>query len=184
MTRRYAVLDRDGTIIAERHYLSDPEQVQLLPGAAEGLRRMADLGLGLIVVTNQSGVARGYFDLRRVDEIHQRMRRLLAVERVRLDAIYVCPHGPAEDCPCRKPRPGMLLEAAQKFGFEPRACFVIGDKPCDIELGQAVGATTILVRTGYGADYASQDIAGVDHVADDLAVAAEIIAGILVQRAP
>lgn len=176
MTRRYAVLDRDGTIIAERHYLSDPEQVQLLPGAAEGLRRMADLGLGLIVVTNQSGVARGYFDLRRVDEIHQRMRRLLAVERVRLDAIYVCPHGPAEDCPCRKPRPGMLLEAAQKFGFEPRACFVIGDKPCDIELGQAVGATTILVRTGYGAEHEAAGVIKPDYTVDDLRGAAALMA--------
>jgi D-glycero-D-manno-heptose 1,7-bisphosphate phosphatase len=175
MTRRFVVLDRDGTIIAERHYLSDPAQVELLPGAAEGLHRMAALGLGLIVVTNQSGVARGYFDLARVDEVHQRLRALLAAEQVALDGIYVCPHGPDAECPCRKPRPGLLLEAAAKFGFDPRACFVIGDKPCDIELGQAVGATTILVRTGYGAQYESAGTLQADHIVDDLRAAAEVL---------
>jgi D-glycero-D-manno-heptose 1,7-bisphosphate phosphatase len=179
VSRRFVVLDRDGTIIAERHYLSDPEQVELLPGAAEGLRRMAALGLGLIVVTNQSGVARGYFDLARVEEVHQRLRSLLAAEQVALDGIYVCPHGPDADCACRKPRPGLLLEAAAEFNFDPRACFVIGDKPCDIELGQAVGATTILVRTGYGAEYESAGTLQADHVVDDLVAAAERIAPIV-----
>ncbi len=176
MSRRFVVLDRDGTIIAERHYLSDPEQVELLPGAAEGLRRMAALGLGLIVVTNQSGVARGYFDLERVAEVHQRLRTMLAAEQVELDGIYVCPHGPDADCACRKPRPGLLLEAAERFQFAPRTCFVIGDKPCDIELGQAVGATTILVRTGYGAEYEAAGTLQADHVVDDLVAAAERIA--------
>jgi len=176
MSRRFVVLDRDGTIIAERHYLSDPDQVELLPGAAEGLRRMAVLRLGLIVVTNQSGVARGYFDLERVDEIHRRMRTLLAAERVILDGIYICPHGPDEDCECRKPRPGLILEAAAKFHFEPRECFVIGDKPCDIELGQAISATTILVRTGYGAEHEAAGTIKPDHTADDLRAAAELIA--------
>jgi D-glycero-D-manno-heptose 1,7-bisphosphate phosphatase len=175
MTRRFVAFDRDGTIIAERHYLSDPEQVELLPGAAEGLRRMAAQGLGLIVVTNQSGVARGYFDLSRVDEVHQRMRQLLAAEGVRLDGIYICPHGPDENCPCRKPRPGLIHEAAEEFGFEPRECFVVGDKPCDIELGQAVGATTILVRTGYGREHEAAGIIRPDYTVDDLCAAADVI---------
>jgi len=178
MTRRFVVLDRDGTMIAERHYLSDPEQVELLPGAAEGLRRMVALRLGLIVVTNQSGIARGYFDLERVDAIHQRMRTLLAAEHVLLDGIYVCPHGPDDDCACRKPRAGLLLEAAAKFNFEPRECFVVGDKPCDIELGQGVGATTILVRTGYGREYESAGQLRPDHIVDDLCAAAELIAAL------
>jgi D-glycero-D-manno-heptose 1,7-bisphosphate phosphatase len=183
MSRRFVVLDRDGTIIAERHYLSDPAQVELLPGAAEGLRRMAALGLGLIVVTNQSGVARGYFDLQRVDEIHARMRTLLAAEHVKLDGIYVCPHAPDADCTCRKPRAGLVLAAAAQLHFAPRECFVIGDKPCDIELGQALSATTILVRTGYGAEHEAAGSVRPDHVVDDLCAAAELIAPLVCSRA-
>ena len=179
MSRRFVVLDRDGTIIAERHYLSDPALVELLPGAAEGLRRMADLGLGLIVVTNQSGVARGYFDLQRVDEIHGRMQALLADQGVALDGIYVCPHLPDADCACRKPRPGLVLQAAAEFHFEPCACFVIGDKPCDIELGQAVAATTILVRTGYGAEHEAAGLIHPDYTVDDLRAAAKLIAPLM-----
>ena len=175
MSRRFVVLDRDGTIIAERHYLSDPDQVELLSGAAEGLRRMAALGLGLIVVTNQSGVARGYFDLGRVEAIHQRMRDLLAAEGVGLDGIYLCPHLPEAECACRKPRAGLVLEAAAKLHFKPRDCFVIGDKPCDIELGQALSATTILVRTGYGAEHEQARLIRPDHTVDDLLAAAELI---------
>lgn len=180
--RGFVVLDRDGTIIAEKHYLSNPDEVVLLPGAAAGLHRMAELGLKRIVVTNQSGVARGYFDLARVEAIHARMIELLAQQSASLDAIYVCPHSPEDGCTCRKPLPGLLERAAVEHHVDLHESFVIGDKPCDIDLGRAVGATTILVRTGYGASCESQGIAGVDHVADDLAAAAEIIAGIVARR--
>ena len=177
--RRFAVLDRDGTIIVERHYLSDPRQVELIHGAASGLREMSEMGLGLVVITNQSAIDRGFFDEARLDLIHQRLRELLDVEGVRLDGIYVCPHTPEDDCPCRKPRPGLIELAAKQLGFDPQACFVIGDKACDIELGQWVGATTFLVRTGYGAQVAAETTVTADHLVDDLWEAAQVVQRLL-----
>lgn len=173
--KRYVVLDRDGTIIVERHYLSDPEQVELLPGAAEGMRRLAEMGLGLVMVTNQSGIGRGYFDENRLSEIHQRVRELLAAQNVYLDGIYYCPHHPDEGCGCRKPGTGMLKQAAQDLGFLASESFVIGDKPCDIELGQREEATTLLVRTGYGAQVEAEQTAQPDYVVDGLTDAARVI---------
>jgi D-glycero-D-manno-heptose 1,7-bisphosphate phosphatase len=189
MTRlRFVALDRDGTIIVERQYLSSPEQVELLPGAAPGLRAMREMGLGLVVVTNQSAVGRGYFDMARLEEIHERLRQLLRAEGVELAGIYVCPHAPQDRCACRKPLPGLLLQAARELGFDPAAAVVIGDKPCDIELGRGLGASTILVRTGYGAGHEAAMVRGgsgaaqaaarevmPDHVADDLLDAAALI---------
>jgi D-glycero-D-manno-heptose 1,7-bisphosphate phosphatase len=177
---RFAILDRDGTIIAERHYLSDPEQVELLPGASLGLRQLAQMGLGLVVVTNQSGIGRGFFDRDRLEQIHQRMQDLLAAEGVDLDGIYFCPHIPADACQCRKPRAGLVERAARDLGFDPKESFAIGDKPCDIELGQRVGATTFLVRTGYGAQVAAGNEAQPDYVVDDLSEAQKIIRRLLV----
>ena len=135
---------------------------------------MRALGLGLVIVTNQSAVGRGYFDMARLEEIHGRLRELLAAENIELEGIYVCPHTPEDGCGCRKPLPGLLLQAAQELGFDPAEALVIGDKPCDIELGQAVGATTILVRTGYGTEHEAAGTVRPDHVADDLAAAAEV----------
>ena len=177
--KRFVVLDRDGTIIFERHYLSDPRLVELIPGAALGMRRMDCLGLGLIGVTNQSGIGRGYFDQARVDLIHHRLIALLRRHRVRLDGIYFCPHTPDDDCSCRKPRPGLIHAAAQELDFDPRRSFVIGDNPCDIGLGQAVGATTFLVRTGYGEQFVGTDAVSPDYAVDDLEAAAQVIASLL-----
>jgi len=170
---RAILLDRDGTILVERHYLADPAGVELLPGAAEGLRRLATLG-PLVVVTNQSGLARGYFDRAALDAIHAEMRRRLAAEGVELAAIEVCPHRPDEGCECRKPRPGLALRAAARLGFDPARAVVIGDKACDVGLGRAIGATTILVRTGYGAREEAAGTCRPHLVADDLREAAEL----------
>src|SRR5262245_57358755 len=178
--RRFVLLDRDGTINAERHYLSDPGQLELLPGAAAGLAEMQRLGLGLVIVTNQSGIARGYFDSARLAEIHERLTDLLGSAGVRLDGIYICPHGPDDGCTCRKPLPGLVLQAARDLDFDPVPAFVIGDKPRDIELGRAVGATTLLVRTGYGAHYASDPGVSADHIVSDLVHAARVIGSHLV----
>lgn len=172
---RYVVLDRDGTLIYERHYLSEVAQVELLPGAIEGLKQFLALGWQLVVVTNQSGIGRGYFDEERLEQIHQRLRSLLAAEGITLAGIYHCPHHPDNGCRCRKPAPGMLQQAAQDLDFELSQCIVIGDKPCDIELGQAVGATTVLVRTGYGAEVATQGTAQPDYVVQDLRAAADTL---------
>lgn len=172
MTRRFVALDRDGTLIVERHYLSDPSEVELLPGAARGLCLLRALGLGLVVVTNQSAVGRGLIDLAQLARIHRRMRDLLQDAGADVDAIYYCPHTPDDGCVCRKPRTGMLDQAARELGFAPRESFVIGDKACDIELGRQVGATTFLVRTGYGAAVAAAAKVKPCHVVDGVLDAA------------
>ena len=177
--RQFVVLDRDGTIIVERHYLSDPAQVVLLPGAASGLRRLRKMGLGLVVITNQSGIGRGYFDEERLDSIHQRMIELLEAEGAYLDGIYFCPHLPEDNCSCRKPRSGLLYSAAEEKGFDPRYCFVIGDNVCDIELGKRVGAMTFLVRTGHGAWVIAETKVIPNYIVDDLSETARILQRII-----
>jgi D-glycero-D-manno-heptose 1,7-bisphosphate phosphatase len=175
-TRRFVLLDRDGTLVVEKNYLSRAEDLELLPGALRALRLLHHLGLGLAVVTNQSGLRRGYFDQAALDGIHARLRRLLAEGGVHLTRILVCPHGPEDRCRCRKPEPGLVLDAAAELGFDPAASFVIGDKPCDVELGRRLGATTFLVRTGHGARFEREGTVGADHVVDDVLAAAQVIA--------
>jgi D-glycero-D-manno-heptose 1,7-bisphosphate phosphatase len=177
--RRFVLLDRDGTIIIEREYLSDPQQVELVPGASEALRRLRQIGLGLAVITNQSGVGRGYCDADRVALVHERMCALLAAEGAHLDGIYVCPHTPEDGCSCRKPNPGLAEMAAKDLGFDLGAVFVIGDKRSDIEMGQRLRATTILVRTGYGAEVAGSCTVSPDFVVDDLKAAGRTIETVL-----
>ena len=171
--RRFVLIDRDGTINVEKHYLSDPDQVELYPGVAAAIRRLNQLDLGVVVITNQSGVARGYFDLARLEQIHTRLYALLESEGAAIDGIYICPHGPDDDCDCRKPLPGMVDQAVADHHFDPARAFMIGDKEVDVELGQAVGAETFLVRTGHGAKFVEGTKA--DHVVDDLAAAVRII---------
>lgn len=173
--RRFVVLDRDGTIIVEKNYLSDPDAVELIDGAGAALRRLAALGLGLVVVTNQSGIGRGLFDRERLEQIHARVEALLAAEGVRLSGIYFCPHHPEDGCECRKPRTALLHRAARDLGFETPRAFVVGDMASDIDLGRAVGATTLLVLTGHGAREAGGGSARPDHVVFDLAEAAALI---------
>ena len=176
MRRRcFVVLDRDGTLIVEHNYLSDPDQVELLPGVAEGLCQLTQMGLGLVVITNQSAVGRGFFDLARLNLIHQRLYALLETKHIHLNGLYFCAHTPQENCPCRKPRPRLLELAGKELDFDPQTCFVIGDKPCDIELGQCVGATTLLVQTGYGAQVAREGAANPDYTVDGLCDAARAI---------
>lgn len=174
--RRFVLLDRDGTINEEREYLSDPAQVVLLPGAATGLRQMRALGLGLVVISNQAGIGRGKFDHAALDAVNARLHELLAAEGITLDGFYVCPHAPSEGCRCRKPAPGLVEDAARDLGFDPRDSFMIGDKAIDMALGRRVGATTILARTGYGAEQQKEAAADTDYVVDDLAAAAALIA--------
>lgn len=169
-SRRFVLLDRDGTINIERNYLSEPDQLALYPGVGAALRRLNDLGLGLLVVTNQSGVARGYFDLAQMERVHQRLREMLAAEGVALAGIYACPHGPEQGCECRKPKPGMAVQAARELGFVASEAFVVGDKMADIDFAHAFGAPGILVRTGHGAEQTKVEAA--DAVVADLPEAA------------
>ena len=180
MTRRFALVDRDGTINEERHYLRDPDEVTLIPGAAQALIRLRDeLGMGVVVVTNQAEVGRGNLTMEELYRIHERFLALLAAEGAGVDAIEFCPHRPEDACPCRKPAPGMALAAADRLGFDLEDAFVIGDHASDMGLGRAVGATTLFVRTGHGAEEEAAATPLADQVADDLADAVAIIAGLV-----
>lgn len=184
MSRRFALLDRDGTIIVERNHLDDPEQVELIPGAAAAIARLREeLGLGVVVVTNQAQVGRGLLSPARLGSVHVRLEELLHEEGASLDGLFVCPHAPEEGCACRKPAPGMALEAAARFGFDLTRAFVVGDHPGDMGLGRAVGATTIFVLTGHGADELPGAEGMADRVADDLAAAVDIIAALVADGA-
>lgn len=182
---RAAILDRDGTIVADRDYISDPAEVELLPNAARGLQRLAAFGLRLVVVTNQSGIGRGLFDESQLAAVNARMEELLRHEGVELAGIWHCPHHPDEGCACRKPNTELVEEAADALGFDPQRSIVIGDKASDIELGKRIGATTILVRTGYGAEVERDAAVEPDYLADDLSQAAHLVAEIPARvRAP
>ena len=173
--KRFVILDRDGTIITERNYLSNHNQVELLPNAAIGLKKLRDEKLGLLVITNQAGVGRGYFNLHDLKLIHKKMADLLAREGVILDGIYFCPHVPEDNCSCRKPKLGLIEEAAKEHNFDPKVSFVIGDKAVDIELGQNMGAQTFLVRTGYGTEVEKHNLVKPDYTVDDLLQASKTI---------
>ncbi len=177
--KRYILLDRDGTIIVEKEYLSKPEQVELLPNAAAGLKKMQDMGFGLIVVTNQSGVGRDYFSEQMVREVHKRIKAEFQNQGVHFDAFLYCTHTPEDDCECRKPKTRLVDDAARIFNFKPSECIVIGDKPCDIELAENLNATSILVRTGYGREYEREGNIQPDFITDDLLGAAQIIEKII-----
>jgi phosphoheptose isomerase len=177
--KRFAVVDRDGAIIVQKRYLSSPDEVELLPNAAAGIRRLRELGLGVVVATNQSPVGRGYFGMDAVDRVNSRMAALLAAEGATIDRFYICPHTPDDACACRKPNPGLLLQASLDFAFDPAAAFVIGDKDCDIDMGRNCGSTTFLVETGYGREHLAKGWAKPDFVVRDLAEAANYIDGIL-----
>lgn len=152
----FVFVDRDGTLIVEKNYLDDPDGVELIAGAAAALRRLREAGFGVVVVTNQSGIGRGYFGMERVDAIHERLRELLAYEGAFIDAIYVCPHTPADGCTCRKPHGAMIETAAREHGIDLEASFIIGDNASDIDCGRNVGVKSILVRTGHGSSLESE----------------------------
>lgn len=186
MSKPAVFLDRDGTIMREAEYLSDPAGVELLPGAAEGICRLRQAGFAAVVTSNQSGVARGYFDEAAVGRVNARLAELLAAAGAGLDGVYYCPHYPgasvakyARVCDCRKPAPGMLLAAARDLGLDLGRSWVVGDKAADIEFGSRQGLKTILVLTGYGAKTREEGFAAggpkPDFIAEDLAAAARQI---------
>jgi D-glycero-D-manno-heptose 1,7-bisphosphate phosphatase len=185
MKRSAVFLDRDGTIIREAEYLSDPAGVELLPGALAGIRALRQAGFAAVATSNQSGVARGFFNEEAVQRVNQRLQDLLAEGSAALDGIYYCPHYPggqvaayAKICECRKPAPGMLTSAARDLDLDLNSSWVVGDKASDIELGVRAGLRSILVLTGYGAETRDRGFApGMepDLVAADLAAAAELI---------
>ncbi len=172
--------DRDGTLIEERNYLSKPEEVALLPGAAAALRRLQDDGYKLFIITNQSGVGRGYFTLADVERVHQRLLAELAPAGVRFDKIYIAPEAPETPSRGRKPSPQFLFDARDEFGVDLAGSYVVGDKLIDLETGWNAGVKRcILVRTGYGAETERTATGQLAHatIVDDLQTAATWILG-------
>lgn len=143
-------LDRDGTVNEEVAYLRHPDQLVLLPGAAEAIGMLRQAGLPVVIITNQSGVARGLISAENLPRIRMRLSELLAGAGTAVDGYYVCPHHPEQGCACRKPAPGLVLQAARELGLTPARSWVVGDNACDVQLGHGVGATTLLVLTGHG----------------------------------
>jgi len=155
-------LDRDGTINEEVGYMDRLEKLKLIPGAAEAICLINASGMKAVVVTNQSGIARGLFDEAFVEAVHKRLREMLRAEGAFLDGIYFCPHHPTEGrerylvtCDCRKPAPGLLLRAAADLHLDAVHSYMVGDTLKDIEAGAKAGAQGILVRTGYGSESAA-----------------------------
>jgi D-glycero-D-manno-heptose 1,7-bisphosphate phosphatase len=179
-------MDRDGTVCDEVGYVNHVSRIRLLPRSAAAIRRAREAGFKTVVVTNQAGVARGYFAEDLVHRVHDRVRDMLAAEGATVDAIYYCPHHPdagdgpyRKDCDCRKPRPGMLFRARDEVGIDLARSYMVGDSMRDIEAGRTVGATTVLVLTGYGRGELEHRSAGwtarPDHIAEDLMEAVEWI---------
>ncbi|MDA0329832.1 MAG: HAD family hydrolase [Gemmatimonadetes bacterium] len=177
MTPRPAVfIDRDGTIIAEKVYLSDPEGVELVPGTIEGLRDLRADGFALVIVTNQAGIARGLYTLDDYHAVAARLIEVLVEADVVIDGTYYCPHhsdvtGP---CPCRKPGTGMHREAAAALDLDLEASYYVGDKLSDVLPAHELGGRGILVRTGYGREH-EKEVGGAVWVVDDLRSAARRI---------
>jgi len=156
-------LDRDGTINVEVNYLNDPRNLRLLPGAADAIKLLRDAGFLVIVVANQSAVARGLCDEKTIEEIHLKLRDELMKGGAGADAMYYCPHHPTvglseyrRDCSCRKPKPGMLMRACIDFGIDLTRSYLVGDKLSDIEAGKRVGCRSVLVLTGHGREEADR----------------------------
>lgn len=143
-------LDRDGTINREVNYLSDPDAFELLPGAAETIAEWNARGWAVVVVTNQSGIARGYLTPETLDAIHARMREALAARNAHLDAIYFCAHLPEDDCTCRKPRIELFSRAAADLDIDIGESYFVGDKWSDVMPVSKLGGRGILLRTGHG----------------------------------
>jgi D-glycero-D-manno-heptose 1,7-bisphosphate phosphatase len=156
LKRPAVFLDRDGTINEEVGYLSDPEKVALLPGAAEAIVRLKAAGFKLIVLSNQSGVARGYFTEEELAAVNRKLDAALAGKGAAVDAYYYCPHHPRYgemvDCDCRKPNTGMADTAAREHGIDLARSYFVGDKRTDVLLGKNAGGKSILVLTGFGRD--------------------------------
>jgi D-glycero-D-manno-heptose 1,7-bisphosphate phosphatase len=179
LLRPAVFLDRDGTISEEVGYLNDASQFRMFPFAVGAIRRLNNANLPVIVVTNQSGVSRGFFPESMVHTIHEVMMRQLAAGGAHLKAIYYCPHTLDDECECRKPKPGLLERAAREHDIDLRRSFVVGDRYGDVELAHNTDCRGILVRTGYGEedwrDNRSVWPKQPDFVADDLAGAVDWI---------
>ena len=170
--KRAVFLDRDDTLMEDVVYCRNPDDVRLLPGAAQCLKVLADAGFLIVIATNQSGIGRGYFTESDLEAVHERLRSQLRNEGADFHAIYYCPHRPDDGCDCRKPKPGLILRAASDLGIDLGASYSIGDREWDVEAGRAAGTRTILVTNGHARGDA---MSRADHVATGLEDASRFI---------
>ncbi len=170
------LLDRDGSLIEEGDYLADPKQVTLLPGVPAALRALRSAGFKMVVITNQSGIARGRITLKQLQQVNRRFLELLKAKKTGVDGLYWCPHLPSAQCACRKPKLALVKRAARRLKRSWRGCISIGDRPSDILLGQRTGGKGILVLSGYG-HFWQKRLGRVrpDHTSRDFARAAQWI---------
>jgi D-glycero-D-manno-heptose 1,7-bisphosphate phosphatase len=171
-SNRAIFLDRDGTIMEDSNYVGDVKRVLVIPSAPAALKQLQDAGYKLFIITNQSGVGRGYFTREAVDQIHAHLDEHFGKSGVRFDRYYVCPHHPEDNCDCRKPKPKFLLDAAREYGLNLSRSFMIGDRASDIQAGINAGVPTILVLTGVGRETLAKQGVKPDHVAEDIGAAA------------
>jgi len=174
------VLDRDGVINEDSDaFIKSPEEWHLLPGSAEAIARLTQARYQVVVATNQSGVARGYFDLGVLNRIHEKMQREVGVAGGRIDAIFFCPHGPDDGCECRKPKPGMFQDIEKRLQIKLSGVPAVGDSLRDLQAAQSVGARAMLVRTGKGLKTEKQlvdaPLAEAVDVFDDLAAVVDAL---------
>ena len=167
-------LDRDGVLIVEKDFLVDPDDIEFYPETIRALSAIKDDYIK-IVVSNQSGITRGYFTSEDVERINSEISKLLGAQGIVIDAWLFCPHGPEDECSCRKPRPGMILRAAEKFNIDLKKSWIMCDKSSDIEAGKASGIKTVLVKTGYGGSEPRTSNADPDFTASDIGEAIEYI---------
>jgi len=173
--RRAVFLDRDDTLCKDVPYCSRPEDLNLLPGAGDAVRKLNEAGFCIVVVTNQSGIARGYLTEHDLALIHEKMRRDLAAHGARVDGIYHCPHHPDEGCDCRKPKPTMVLRAAKDLGIDLKRSYMVGDRLHDVQMGKAAGTRTVLVGPPEPKEEFKEASCLADGVSPDLAAAVEWI---------
>lgn len=166
-------LDRDGTINEDSGYVSSPSEVILIKGAVEAIRSLNSLNIPVIVITNQSGVGRGYFTEDRLKAVNTRLIELLNDGGARIDGLYYCVHLPDDNCGCRKPKTGLIAKAASLLGIDPRLSYVIGDKASDVGLARNAGAKAVMVLTGHGRKDVQTLLDAPDFVANDIASAVE-----------
>ncbi len=171
----FIFLDRDGTLIVEKHFLADPAGVELCTAAAEGLQRLQAAGFRFVMISNQSGIARGIMTEAQVRAVNARMTELLAPHGVTFSALYWCPHGPTDTCTCRKPAPGMIQRAVAELGGDLRGAWVIGDRVADLGLARGLGLPNLLVRTGYGCETEFRLLERPTGIVDNLSAAADFI---------
>ena len=175
---RAVFLDRDGTLNVERHYLHDPEALEIIPGTGLALRRLIDAGFELIIITNQSGIGRGYYTESDMHAVNDKLAAELAVDGVEFLKVYYAPEAPDQDSPGRKPSPKFLRDAAKEFDIDLAESFMAGDKIADLECGWNAGVKkSILVRTGYGAELekSEPEVVAKAVIVDDVAGAVDWI---------